>query len=84
MRSDLARWAAVSAVTLVACEYVLMRWADTTYTDLYRSARRSPAGLVPLAVAGLAFAHLEGWIPRKVDPFYGSMGLFRRCRELVP
>ena len=81
MNRDVAKWLAVSGVTLVACEFLLMRYADTTYTDLYRSARRTPVGVLPLAAAGLAFAHLEGWIPERVDPFYGSMRAVRGVRD---
>lgn len=82
MNRDLAKWVAVSGVTLVACEFLLMRYANTTYTDLYRAARRTPAGLLPIAAAGLAFAHLEGWIPARLDPFYGSMNIARGVRGL--
>lgn len=66
---SLAKWAAVSAATLVTVELALSKSGHGTYTGLYRQARRSPGGLLPVAVAVVVFAHLEGWIPERLDPF---------------
>jgi hypothetical protein len=67
--SSVAKWAVVSAATLVTVELVLTRSGHGTYTGLYRKARTGPCGLVPVAAAVVVFAHLEGWLPEKLDPF---------------
>lgn len=67
--TPLTRWAAVSAVTLTAVE-LSCATRGTLYTGLYRDARAARGGwLLPVA-AGVVFAHLEGWLPARMDPFH--------------
>lgn len=67
--SPLAKWAAVSALTLATVEIALTKTGHGTYTGMYRRARTGPAGVLPLIAAGVVLAHLEGWIPPRWDPF---------------
>jgi hypothetical protein len=67
--TPVVKWATVSAVTLITVELALTKSGNGTYTSLYRAARKSPVGLIPLAAAGVVLAHLEGWLPEKWDPF---------------
>lgn len=66
--SPLVKWAAVSMASLTVVELALYS-RGTLYTDTYRAARTGKAGWIPLAAAGVVFAHLEGWIPPQLDPF---------------
>jgi len=72
---DAVLFVGVSAVTLAVVEGVLLAGIGRVYTDLYRSTRQHSHPLVrvlPLAAAAVTFAHLEGWLPSKVDPFHAS------------
>lgn len=62
-------WAAVSVGTLATLELALHTTGQPLYTHLYRRARSGRLGWVPVAVAVVTVAHLEGWLPPKLDPF---------------
>lgn len=81
---SLAAWAGVSAATLAVVEASLLAGARTFYTTLYQSVRaaRSPAiRLVPLVVAFVVFAHLEGLLPRRLDPLRMTGAAIARSAE---
>lgn len=84
MQRDLLMWAGVSLVGLTAIEVALHRSHGCFYTDLYRRVRANPnpvVAAVPLVAAGVVFAHLEGWLPQKADPFLLAMRGVRACRR---
>lgn len=74
------RWAVVSLTALTAVELGCLATGNL-YTDHYRAARRSRGGLLPLVAAGVVFAHLEGWIPQKADPFSAAGRVVARVRH---
>ncbi len=78
---DALLFVGVSAVTLAVVEGVLLAGVGRVYTDLYRSTRQHSHPVVralPLVAAAVTFAHLEDWLPARVDPFHASAEAMRR------
>ena len=74
-----ATWVAWSAGSLLVIELALKKTTGIPYTHLYRAARQAP-GIIryaPVAAAAVTFAHLEGWIPEKYDPFSVAAKAFK-------
>jgi hypothetical protein len=74
------KWSLVSAASLLVIEVALEVCRQKPYTHLYRGVRqsKSPCRYFPVAAAAVTFAHLEGWIPEKLDPFTIAAGAVRK------
>jgi hypothetical protein len=62
----------VSVITLAAVEAALLKTLGRPYTDLYRATRQHQnwaTKTAPLLAAAIVFAHLEGVLPQRLDPF---------------